>query len=139
MQKLNGTKLTIKLKYIIYIQIDQYMINIILITSLYKNNNEEIAAGNKNGQLYNIYNLIQGKENNEIKIEHNNKINTALFSNFSFNLIIKDLYEGKIECIFNNYETYIFLIKYIENIVQFYKNNDIESNNIFNVYNLKSI
>ena len=116
------------------------MINIIRINSLYKNNSEEIN-GNKNGQLYNIYNLIQGKdikENNEISYE-NNKNNSGLCNNFSFNIIIKDLYERKIECILNNYEIYIFLIKYIENIVECYKNNDIHRNNIFNIYDFKSI
>ena len=114
------------------------MINIIRINSLYKNNNEE-TNGNKNAQLYNIYNLVQGKENNEISLDQNNKNIAGLCNNFSFNLVIKDLYERKIECIFNNYEIYIFLIKYIENIVECYKNNDKHRNNIFNIYNFKSI
>ena len=137
-QKLNGKELSFKLKDIQGLQIDQYMINIIRINSLFKNNNGEINE-NKNGQLYNIYNLILRQEKNEISLDQYSKNNAGLCNNFSFNIIIKDLYEGKIECIFNNYELYIFLIKYIENIIESYKNNDINKNNVFNIYNFKSI
>ena len=135
-QKIKGTELSFKLKDIVEIQIDQYMINVIRLLSLYKNNNEEESQN----EIFTINNLLQEKEINENTMEKNGKTNDLLCNNFSFNLIVNDFNEGKIECILDNFEIYLFLIKYLEKIVEYNKNNnDIDDNNIFNCYNFKSL
>ena len=87
----NNNEITIILKNIIGVQIEQYMQNII----------------NK------LYNSEQPKEN----IEINNII-------FEFNLLISDFQEGKIECIFDNFEIFMFWMKFLEEISEYYRNSD---------------
>ena len=91
-------ELWINLKSIIGIQEDQNMSNVIKIHSLFEKDGEH-----KN---LNISNLIQMKEYIEIPIEENEKIRAALCNNYSFNIIINDVNEVKIECIFNNIYKY---------------------------------
>jgi len=87
----NNNEITITLKNIIGVQIEQDMQNIINIIS-----NHEKA-----------------KENKEI----NNNI-------FVFNLLISDFEEGKIECGFDNFEVFIFWMKFLEQISEYYRNCD---------------
>ena len=43
---------------------------------------------------------------------------------FEFNLLVCDFYEGKIECIFNNFDLFNFWMKFIEQIAEYYRNDD---------------
>ena len=114
----SNNELCIKLKNINGLQIEQYMLNVIKYNSI---NNE-----------------LRNKENTEL-IMQNEKNKSPLYKIFSFNILVNDLYEGKIECILNKFEIYFLLIKYFEKIVEYNKNNDICDNNVYNNYNLKSI
>ena len=114
----NNNELCITLKNIIGLQIEQYMMNVIKYNSI---NNE----------------LKKIKDNTELLVQ--NDKNKSLYKIFSFNLLVNDLYEGKIECILNNFEIYFLLIKYFEKIVEYNQNNDIYDHNNYNNYNFKSI
>ena len=124
-------ELWINLKSIIGIEIDQNMSNVIKIHSLFENGGEH-----KN---LNINNLIQMKEYIEIPIEENEKIRAALCNNYSFNIIINDVNEVKIECIFNNFEIYTFWMDYLEKIKEYHKNFNIDNNNNICIDDYKSI
>ena len=104
----SNNELCIKLKNIIGLQIEQYMMNVIKYNSI---NNE----------------LKKIKENTELLVQ--NDKNKSLYKIFSFNLLVNDLYEGKVECILNNFEIYFLLIKYFEKIVEYNQNKDIYENN----------
>ena len=101
-KKINNNELYFYLKDIIGLEINQYMINLI-----------------KNHSLGNC----------EIEFNGNPKLDSYYFS---FNLIINDVNEGKIECIFNSFEIYIFLLKYIDQIVEYNKNDDTYEIKTFN-------
>ena len=78
----------------------------------------------------NINNLIQKKEFIEIPIEQNEKIKAALSNNFAFYIIINDENEVKIECVFNNFQNYIFWMDYLEKIMEYHNvNKNLDSNN----------
>ena len=85
----NNNEISIILKNIIGIQIEQYMKNIIDLTNRSKNN----------------------EENSELK---KNK--------YLFNLLVSDFEEGKIECIFDSFEIYMFWMKFFEQISEYYRN-----------------
>ena len=72
--------------------------------------------------MQNIINEIENSKKAQEKIETKNNL-------FIFNLLITDFEEGKIECAFDNYEIYIFWMKFLEQIAEYYRNND----NIFNI------
>ena len=93
------------------------------------NNNNEITIILKNiigvqleQGMQNIINEIENSKKEQEKIETKNNL-------FIFNLLITDFEEGKIECAFDNYEIYIFWMKFLEQIAEYYRNND----NIFNI------
>ena len=93
------------------------------------NNNNEITIILKNiigvqleQGMQNIINEIENSKKAQEKIETKNNL-------FIFNLLITDFEEGKIECAFDNYEIYIFWMKFLEQIAEYYRNND----NIFNI------
>ena len=104
----SNNELCIKLKNIIGLQIEQYMMNVIKYNSI---NNE----------------LKKIKENTELLVQ--NDKNKSLYKIFSFNLLVNDLYEGKVECILNNFEIYFLLIRYFKKIVEYNQNKDIYENN----------
>ena len=129
----NSSEICNKLSNIVEIEIEPYMINIIKIHSIYLNINEK-----KNCQSLDFNNLMKIEEIAKIPIEQNDKIKAALCNNFSFNLIINSLYERKIECIINNFDIYLFLIKLFDTIVEYHKNKNY-SNIICNNDIIKSI
>ena len=93
------------------------------------NNNNEITIVLKNiigvqleQDMQNIINEIEDSKKTKEKIDTKNNI-------FIFNLLITDFEEGKIECLFENYEIYIFWMKFLEQIAEYYRNNDC----IFNI------
>ena len=96
----NNNEISIILKNIIGIQIEQYMKNIIDLTNRSKNN----------------------EENSELK---KNK--------YLFNLLVSDFEEGKIECIFDSFEIYMFWMKFFEQISEYYIN--CHNNFNFNYFN----
>ena len=117
----NNKELIIYLKNIIGLEIETYMKNILKIHEIY----EQISNEKENDQELTINNLLNINEIIEIPMEKKDKIKAALCNIFSFNLKINGQFEGIIECIFNNFQIYTFLIKYLEKIVEHYKNNDI--------------
>ena len=67
--------------------------------------------------MQNIINAISNNENFKENKEINNNI-------FVFNLLISDFEEGKIECVFDNFEIYMFWMKFLEQISEYYRNCD---------------
>ena len=64
-----------------------------------------------------IQNIINKQNSSELKTE--NKLNF-----FIFNLLISDFQDGKIECVFENFEIFMFWMKYFEEISEYYRNID---------------
>ena len=88
------------------------------------NNNNEIAITLKNiigvqieQEMQNIINAISSNE----KVKENKEINNNIFV---FNLLISDFEEGKIECVFDNFEIFMFWMKFLEQISEYYRNCD---------------
>jgi hypothetical protein len=124
-----GNEIWIYLRSIIDIKLEEYMINIKKIHEIFEN-------GYNNNNL-NIKNLIQMKEFNDIPIDQNKKIKAALCKNFAFNIIINDINEVIIECVFMNFQIYNFWIDFLEKIMEYHIKIDI-INNIY-IDNYKSI
>ena len=123
-----GNELWIYLKSIIGIKLEQYMINIKKIHEIFENDSD-------NNKSLNINNLLQKKEFIEIPIEQNEKIKAALSNNFAFYIIINDVNEVKIECVFNNFQNYIFWMDYLEKIMEYHNvNNNLDNNNNNNIF-----
>ena len=95
----NNNELSIFLKNIIGIQIEQYMQNVIKEITTHDN---KINNGNDSSKI---------KDNQ--KKEY-----------FAFNVLVCDFYEGKIECIFDNFDLFNFWMKFLEQIAEYYRNND---------------
>ena len=87
----NNNEISIKLKNIIGIQLEQYMLNII----------NQIEADKKTKDI----------------TENKNNL-------FLFNLLLTDFAQGKIECVFDNFEIFMFWMKFLEQISEYYRNND---------------
>ena len=85
------------------------------------NNNNEINIDLKNIigiQIeQQIQNIINQQNSSEEKKENK-------FKFFIFNLLISDFQEGKIECVFENFEIFMFWMKYLEEISEYYRNID---------------
>jgi hypothetical protein len=124
-----GNEIWIYLRSIIDIKLEEYMITIKKIHEIFEN-------GYNNNNL-NIKNLIQMKEFNDIPIDQNKKIKAALCKNFAFNIIINDINEVIIECVFMNFQIYNFWIDFLEKIMEYHIKIDI-INNIY-IDNYKSI
>ena len=89
------------------------------------NNNNELSIDLKNiigvqieKYMQGIINKFSSQNKNEIK---NNKTKDY----FIFNLLICDFKEGKIECIFDNFDLFMFWMKFLEQISEYYRNSDI--------------
>ena len=92
------------------------------------NNNNEINIILKNiigiqieQEMQNITNKIYNTKKSMDKVKINNI--------FVFNLLISDYQGSKIECVFENYDIYMFWMKFLEEIAEYYRNND----NIFDI------
>ena len=115
-------------------------ISIILKTDLLQfipkiNNNNEINIKLKNiigiqleQSMLNIINQIEKNEKEKNNIKNNNNI-------FVFNLLLTDFEQGKIECVFDNFEIFMYWMKLLEQISEYYLNNDINNFNINFNYN----
>jgi hypothetical protein len=112
-----GNEIWIYLRSIIDIKLEEYMITIKKIHEIFEN-------GYNNNNL-NIKNLIQMKEFNDIPIDQNKKIKAALCKNFAFNIIINDINEVIIECVFMNFQIYNFWIDFLEKIMEYHIKIDI--------------
>ena len=86
------------------------------------NNNNEILIILKNIIGVQIEQEMQNIINELVTIE-NDKDNKKIKNDiFIFNLLISDFEEGKIECAFNNFEIYMFWMKFLEQIAEYYRN-----------------
>ena len=89
------------------------------------NNNNELSIDLKNiigvqieKYMQGIINIFSSQNKNEIK-------NNQTKDFFIFNLLICDFKEGKIECIFDNFDLFMFWMKFLEQISEYYRNSDI--------------
>ena len=89
------------------------------------NNNNELSIDLKNiigvqieKYMQGIINKFSSQNKNEIK-------NNQTKDFFIFNLLICDFKEGKIECIFDNFDLFMFWMKFLEQISEYYRNSDI--------------
>ena len=89
------------------------------------NNNNELSIDLKNiigvqieKYMQDIINKFSSQNKNEIK-------NNQTKDFFIFNLLICDFKEGKIECIFDNFDLFMFWMKFLEQISEYYRNSDI--------------
>ena len=89
------------------------------------NNNNELSIDLKNiigvqieKYMQGIINKFSSQNKNEIK-------NNQTKDYFIFNLLICDFKEGKIECIFDNFDLFMFWMKFLEQISEYYRNSDI--------------
>ena len=89
------------------------------------NNNNELSIDLKNiigvqieKYMQDIINKFSSQNKNEIK-------NNQTKDYFIFNLLICDFKEGKIECIFDNFDLFMFWMKFLEQISEYYRNSDI--------------
>ena len=89
------------------------------------NNNNELSIDLKNiigvqieKYMQGIINKFPSQNKNEIK-------NNQTKDFFIFNLLICDFKEGKIECIFDNFDLFMFWMKFLEQISEYYRNSDI--------------
>lgn len=64
-----------------------------------------------------MQNIINKKNTNLLEDEIENK-----YKFFIFNLLISDFQDGKIECIFENFDIFMFWMKYLEEISEYYRN-----------------
>ena len=67
--------------------------------------------------MLNIINQIESNKKSKDTMENMNNL-------FVFNLLLTDFAQGKIECVFDNFEIFMFWMKFLEQISEYYRNND---------------
>ena len=101
----NNNEINIKLKNIIGIQLEQSMMDII-----------------------NQIELNEKEKEKNTNMKNKNNI-------FIFNLLLTDFAQGKIECLFDNFEIFMYWMKLLEKISEYYRNSDNINFNIDFNYN----
>ena len=76
---------------------------------------------------------------NQIELNEKEKEKNANMKNknniFIFNLLLTDFAQGKIECLFDNFEIFMYWMKLLEKISEYYRNSDNINFNIDFNYN----